>query len=370
MDEILKFIGEWLLGAAAFLVILFVLMTAVYSLRRRALRRRRRHAQQHQSTFPYRPIFYVSVVLTLCACGLSAYLMSRPDGPGNIVFLPALPLLLAAWSFRGYVLQKMPSAAEAIEQDPRPPVLYLRSFDQENLIFVVLKDQAKFNDLLLYADDIQLPAFERLIYRLSNWLLALLGWDSARIQNITFEKYFRTEVTQRIGPLIALGNPIDSLPAEGAFRDYQIDEGWKDIFYERSSRGACILMQLGSSNNLQFELVSIVERGMRHKLFILTQPQARVYDVMAPARKYVLREKPADWRTFSEILRVNGYQVPQEDLGLGAVLTFEPDGQPLILKRGAFQPEEYIGPIHERLRQLNLVPEDEKPAGTSSTTLE
>jgi hypothetical protein len=95
--------------------------------------------------------------------------------------------------------------------------------------------------------------------------------------------------------------------------------------------------------------------------------QAYLYDLMAPARKYILGEKPADWRTFSEIMRANGYQVPQEDLGLGAILTFEPDGQPLILRRGAFQPEEYIGPIHERLQQLKLIRGDETPADPAAS---
>jgi hypothetical protein len=367
----LSFIGEWLLRAAAFLVVLYLLMTAVYSLHRLALRRRRRHDQQHRSTFPYKWIFLVSSMLSVGTCMLTAILMRETEGPSNIIlFLSPLPVLLAGWSFRGYVRQKMPSAAAAIERDPRPPVLYLRSFDQENLIFVVRKDQAKFNDPLHYADDIQLPDGARGIYYGTHTLLGVLGWHSALNQNISFEKYFRSEVTRRIGPFIALGNPIDNLPAEGAFRDYQVDERWKDVFYERSARCACILMQLGSSNNLQFELVSIVARGLRHKLFILTRPQAYVFDLMAPARKYILREKPADWRTFSEILQANGYQVPQEDLGLGAILTFEPDGQPLMLKRGAFQPQEYIDPIHERLQQLKLVRGDEKPANTIDTKLE
>ena len=71
--------------------------------------------------------------------------------------------------------------------------------------------------------------------------LVLLGTDLARIQNITFEKYLRTEVTKRIGPLIALGNPIDNLPAEGAFRDNQIDNRWKDIFYMYSLATKCNL---------------------------------------------------------------------------------------------------------------------------------
>ena len=66
-------------------------------------------------------------------------------------------------------------------------------------------------------------------------------------------------------------------------------------------------------------------------------------------------------------MRANGYQVPQEDLGLGAILTFEPDGQPLILRRGAFQPEEYIGPIHERLQQLKLIRGDETPADPAAS---
>ena len=356
----LGLIGEWLLRAAAFLVVLYLLAMVVYSLHRLAQRRRRRHDRQHRSRFPYVLILAVASMVSVGICFPTAIMIRKTEeGPPDILLiLFFLSLLVAGWSFRGYVRQKMPSAAAAIERDPRPPVLYLRSFDQENLLFVVRRDQAKFNDPFLYAEDIQMPVIFRdfrSIYQDVHTLPGVFGWHSALIQNITFEKYFRGEVTRRIGPFIALGNPIDSLPAEGAFRDYQIDERWKEIFYQRSSQCACILVQLGSSNNLQFELVSIVARRMPHKLFILTRPQAYVFDLMAPARKYILREKPADWRTFSEILRANGYQVPHEDPGVGAVLTFEPDGQPLLLKRGAFHPEEYIGPIHERLQQLALV---------------
>lgn len=335
-----------------------------YTSNRRNARRKRRHGKQHESKFPYRLVAYLLLGITLLTIGFiasrfisGAFEFSNADLGGSAGII-ALPLILSIIAFRTYILQKMPTAAEALQKDSRPPVLYLRSFDQESLKFVHLKDEEKkkYNDFLNYAEDVHLPPFERKLYDLMNHSAILVADVPVHGEDITFEKYFRSEVMQRIGPLVALGNPIDDLPSEGAYRDYQIDDKWKDVFYERAAQSACILMQLGNSNNLQFELTSILSRGMRQKLFILTPPQADVKDKNAWIRKYVLREKPATWEAFSTILKTNGYQILEEQPGIGSVLTFGPDGRPLLLVQGAFEPGEYILPIYTRLKELKILP--------------
>jgi hypothetical protein len=300
MVEILQIIGTTILFVGAcflpILLIAFGIPMVNYILKRRGARRKKRQDRQHASKFPYRFIAYLFLTITLVAAGFIfdgfiRGVLNFSDDLNGVLAMLLVPLIIAIINFRYYVLQKMPSAAEAIEKDPRPSVLYLRSFNQESLKFVDLKkeERAKYNDYLNYADDVQLPAFEKTIFNLMNISASFLSSrEMIYGEDITFEKYFRAEVMERIGPLVALGNPIDELPAEGAFRDYQIDERWKDVFYERADKCACILMQLGNSDNLQFELTSIIGRGLRQKLFVITPPQENVKDKNAWIRKYIL----------------------------------------------------------------------------------
>ena len=365
MVDILQNIGSTLcilgLCFGPFLFIGFGLPAIGYISKRRNARRQKRSNQQHRSRFPYRLVAYAMLGVTLMTVAICIYWLFSgtfdiSNDLGGVAGIIAVPLLLTIAAFRSYILQNMPSATEAVEQDPRPPVLYLRSFDQEMLKFVHLKDEekARYNTFLNYAGDVNLPPFEQAIYTALN-SSALLTFGSVESEDVTFEKYFRGEVMERIGPFVALGNPIDSLPTEGAFRDYQIDERWKDVFFNHSERAACILMQLGSSDNLQYELTAILSRHISHKLFILTPPQENLKDRYAWVRKYILREKPANWQAFSAILQKNGFRIPDEPLGIGSVLTFEKDGSPLVLVRNAFQPQEYIQPIAERLKELKVI---------------
>ncbi len=362
MLEILQSIGSILcITGLCFGPLLFIgygLPALGYINKRRNARKQKRHGGQHESKFPYRIVAYALLGITLLAVFASLYFLvtSTVDFRG-VAGLIAVPLLLAIAAFRSYILQNMPSADEALKDDQRPPVLYLRSFDQEMLKFVHLNDaeKVKYNTYLNYAGDVDLPPFERKLYDLMNRSALLTFGTSVEAEDVTFEKYFRAEVNSRIGPLVALGNPIDNLPAEGAFRDYQIDERWKDVFLEHSERSACILMQLGSSDNLQYELTAILARSIPHKLFIITPPQANLKDRYAWVRKYILREKTADWNTFSAILQKNGYQISTQPPGIGSVLTFEKDGTPLIIVQNAFQPQDYIHPITERLKELKQI---------------
>lgn len=363
MWEILKGIGVFVLGLGLCLGSVVLVGNGIfaflYILKRTKARRKRRHDRQHESKFPYRGVAYLFLgIAVLTTVGIIreffAGTFKFPDDLESAGMLVGLPLIFSIAAFRSYILQKMPKASAVLQTDPRPPVLYLRSFDQETLKFVHLKDEEKgqYNDFLNYAPDVKLPGFEQIIYSFISGFAKQTVNAPVDTEDITFEKYFRTELLQRIGPLVALGNPIDDLPTEGAYRDYQTDDRWKDVFFERATQCACIVMQLGNSNNLEFELTSILSMGMYYKLFILTPPQENVKDQYAWVRKYILREKPANWETFSAILLKNGYQLPEEPPGIGSVLTFEPDGRPLILVQRAFKPDEYVLPITDRLTDL------------------
>ena len=108
------------------------------------------------------------------------------------------------------------SMTEVISMDNRPPVLYLRPFIQEEKAFI----EATFSEM------------------------DFLSYFSSKM-GITLEKYFFDDISKSIGPFIALGNPEDYAPPEGAARVYANDKDWIEQFRHLSMRAACILMEGG-----------------------------------------------------------------------------------------------------------------------------
>jgi hypothetical protein len=357
MWEILETIYFILLG----LVVIYLIGQRIFAvlLKGKNPRRQRRHARQHESRFPYRLVAYLFLGVALLMSGwlvagvVSGTLWSTDESEAALTVI-GLVFICSVIAFRKHIQQNIPRASEVLQNTPRRPVLYLRSFEQETLKFVDLPKEEKeqYNDILNYAEDVRLPGFEQNVYRLMEVIARADRDGPADMGDITFEKYFRAALMQHIGPMVALGNPEDDLPAEGAYRDYQTDERWKDVFFERVSQCACIVMQLGNSNNLKFELTSIRSLGIGHKLFILTSPQNNSEEEDGWLQKYIPIPTLANWETFSAILRDNGYQLPEEHPGIGSVLTFEPDGRPLVLVQRAIRPEQYVLSIAHRLDDL------------------
>jgi hypothetical protein len=64
---------------------------------------------------------------------------------------------------------------------------------------------------------------------------ALFGWNIG----VRFDEYFRPAMTSSVGPFVALGNPEDYIPSEGAFRLYANDSDWKEhLDWQRELHGS------------------------------------------------------------------------------------------------------------------------------------
>lgn len=103
---------------------------------------------------------------------------------------PQSPLLLVPWlAYLGQRLRARP-ALQAVLEDPRPPVIYFRSFSVE-------RAEARIHSTGRIGD---LPAETRLLPSL-----------------------------ERIGPVLAIGRPGERLALIGAARLYVVDDDWKEV---------------------------------------------------------------------------------------------------------------------------------------------
>ena len=88
--------------------------------------------------------------------------------------------------------------------------------------------------------------------------------------SITFEVYLGPALQEQIGPFIALGNPEDYLPPQGATRTYFEDEDWFEYFQRMARQSVCMVMPISNSDNLQRELIFLRSEGLQRRLFLFT----------------------------------------------------------------------------------------------------
>jgi hypothetical protein len=219
-----------------------------------------------------------------------------------------------------------PGLTEAMDADVRPAVLYLRAFRQESDPFAWV------------------PSKERSRYTRR---------PATGITAVTFEQYLGAEFTKQLGPFVALGNPLDLVPPEGAARSYAPDEDWQRHFCAHAGAAAAIVMDGSRSDNLRWELAELARNGWQHKLFLLTTPAAPrgraarrlVYAVRRSAKGVRIPR----WEQFAAALKEAGLYVPPIEPDLGSVVAFDAAGRVEVLIRCAQRPEEFVTAVRTRL---------------------
>ena len=274
----------------------------------------------------------------------------RGDWPMFLVFLVvALPLL--TWGtihYAGKARRMMSSYAKRRRlvrpnsTDDRPRVLYLRPFTEEHRLFAGSQ---------------------------------------------TFEAFLGDEIAERVGPLVALGNPMDRIMPEGAERHYYDDDEWQRAVEALVSRAPCIVGVTSASANTAWELRRVRELGLDGRLYLLSPPHTQTVpagraasrvphgrigraaslagrsmlsllaqDTDALARDLSFGQLPGalspagltTWDAFVATLVSCGYTVDLPDPGPGAVVGFEAGGNAVLLARGATAATDYVRPIVSR----------------------
>jgi len=228
---------------------------------------------------------------------------------------------------------RAPSVEDVIQVDHRPPVLYVRAFvfEEEFFLYLPAKEASKYS-----------------------------SYASTRY-GASFEQYFGAALGASIGPFVALGNPLDYAPPEGASRTYERDEDWKQRFLDMGRAAACILIQVGDSRNLEWEFRALKREGLHEKAFIFTRPKENLGAWARWARwnlQLVQRLKGAKrtvWSEFAAGLRDAGYDIDLTEPPHGSVLGFNHEGSAVFLATGAQSPADFIEVVIRRL-QLRVMP--------------
>ncbi len=133
--------------------------------------------------------------------------------------------------------QKAIDAKGIMRTDTRAPILFLRSFSEDHSTVI---DKSRWPIAIISSD----PEFEEVL-----------------------AKQFST-----FGPFIAIGNPEDKLPPIGAARDYVEGKGWQERVEELLKDSELIIMLIGSTDSLLWEMNKIIELEAMHKLLLVFPP--------------------------------------------------------------------------------------------------
>jgi hypothetical protein len=231
-----------------------------------------------------------------------------------------------------------PPLVEALEPSTPGPMgaLYLRSFKQETQCFVI-GPKEKYG---AYAE---------------RWMTGMA--DSYGDVHLTFEQFFYATLTEAFGPFVALGSPEDYINPEGAMRIYAGDTDWKDRVNDLAGRAACIVVELGESQNLRWEFEHLRRQGLQKKLFVVTQPSHDDARFAWAFRGVIWRLKgipSVSWREFAGDLSALGYNLDLEDPGPGSVIGFDENSRGILLTTQEELPADFVKPMIAWLRRGEL----------------
>lgn len=120
------------------------------------------------------------------------------------------------------------SADDVLASDPRPPIVYLRSFDDDE---------------------------------------EALGLEHSL-----------SDILGDMGPFVAVGRPGDKLPPLGASRSYQRDEDWQPYVAGLLNRAALVIMLAGRTEGLAWELRQCARRLSPERLVVLVPTERESYE--------------------------------------------------------------------------------------------
>ena len=197
-------------------------------------------------------------------------------GLGLLWLAVKLYALARRWAARG--------AADIRRDDPRPPILYLRSFADDKL---PIRTHASRRQAYI----------ERLVGRSSDRFESVLVWH-----------------LWTYGPVTAVGRPAEKVPPLGAAREYLDDATWRDEIEDRVKDAGAIVVVLGRSSGLLWELEALVRLGATNRTMVVIPPVPQ-------------GERLQRWTAFEALAGRTGLPVPTDHRrGRALVLTFDGEG--------------------------------------------
>jgi hypothetical protein len=194
-------------------------------------------------SYAFKGLRYLLFKPTLAQLGWSDRLGLSPRGVGVAFAIGGLVVAaLGGILFRLARALGRANTHKLLSVDRRAPILYLRSFGDDQLRLATIASARR-------------PFFELFSFR---------GRDP-------FEEAVAWELTS-YGPVVAVGRPGHTLASLGAAREHLSDDTWRTQVAARMEDALAVAVATGETPGLQWELEHIVTAGHLHKAVFLFPP--------------------------------------------------------------------------------------------------
>ena len=176
--------------------------------------------------------------------------------------MPVGVALLAAsyWVIRRGKKHTAALADDVLVEDSRAPILYLRSFDDE-------EDDSHLGRFLLPGD--------------RNIAHSTPAWGPR-------EQDAMAPIMSEIGPYVAIGKPREPLPELGAARAYVSDDDWQAKILEWMKRARLVIVRAGATEGLRWEVGELVRNAKPTQVLVILPPKAEHYESFSRWANHVL----------------------------------------------------------------------------------
>lgn len=245
----------------------------------------------------------VSIVLVAMNRGFEAYLISCGLlGAGGLLAVPGIRFLIRGRKYRAL------SANEALANDPRPPVIYLRSFKDDKAAALALG----------------LARASNLKYL---WHWALMFYNAPHEFAGLNEEETLAQVLRTAGPMVAIGRPGEKLPQLGAARVYVDDAVWRQKVQEFLQQAALVVLRLGKTDGFWWEVEQSAKTlDPRRLVFLVPLDRNQYEEFRQRAGKYFLKGLPT--YNSSPFRRIFGKRV---DGRIRGMIYFKSDWTPVFV---------------------------------------
>lgn len=236
---------------------------------------------------------FLGVVFFILTAGLSLAMRHGREIVGDAVGVLWLAAgvcgAVAFWLWKTGKQLRVISADELMKLDPRPPVLYLRSFQADAHADKAMQSRSA-----------------------AQWLPMSLP------QNLMTEEEQIAQLMTRVGPFVAIGRPGERLPQLGASRLYATDETWQGIILDLFQRSRLIVMRVGETEGFWWEVANASTLPDPTKVVFLLPTDAAAYErFRLRAEGHLPCKLPAEY-----------HPKTMTDRSFGGMLWFEADWTP------------------------------------------
>lgn len=198
---------------------------------------------------------------------------------------------VAFWLWKTGKQLRAISAEDLMKADPRPPVLYLRSFQAD-----------------AHADKAMQSG------KVAQWVPMTLP------MNLMTEEEQIAQLMSQVGPFVAIGRPGERLPQLGAARLYATDDTWQGIILDLFRRSRLIVMRVGETEGFWWEVANASTLPDPTKVVFLLPTDAAAYErFRLRAEGHLPCKLPAEY-----------HPKTMTDRSFGGLLWFEADWTPHV----------------------------------------